>query len=393
MQSPLKAKVGLMTASLIMMSYMAPTAVLADIAKSFPLANPSIVQMVITMPSLVSIVVGMVVGRLTRWFYKRHLLLLAMVIFVIVGPLPFFVRGSLAVILLSAALLGLGLGILGTCVPALICDCFEGKTRTFLMGVQAAFISGGSTVFTLLGGQLGKQNWANCFLVYFLVVPVFIVAFFTLPKGQLEKPAPQAKGEKRTRWITKALVYYAAVGFLFHSLILVFSSNISMLVEDKGLGGAGESSIIAMLFTLIGVPVGFMVHLVIRKFGQKVLPLTTAAAFVGMLLCFVGNQLWTLWLGAVFCGAAMQQFVPSGNLFSAESATPSNRSLSIATFQSTSNLGVAISPLLMGALIPGGNVAFRYLAAAAAFAVLGIFTALAHPKHPKALPPATESIA
>ncbi|MDL2293000.1 MFS transporter [Ruminococcaceae bacterium OttesenSCG-928-D13] len=388
MKPQLKAKIGLMTVSLIMMSYMAPTAVLADIAQAFPAADPTLVQMIISMPSLLSIVVGLVVGRLTRWVYKRHLLLLAVLIMLIGGPLPFFASNSLGIILFSTALLGLGLGILGTCVPGLICDCFEGQERSFLIGIQAAFISGGSTVFTLLGGQLGRLGWRYCFLVYYLAVPMLAVAFFTLPKGRLEKPEPRPPGTKRAGWLTKPLVYFALVGFLFNVFVMVFSSNIAMLVEGRALGGANESSIVAMLFTLVGIPVGCLVHLVIRKFGKLVLPLTAVLGCVGMLLCLAGGQLWVLWLGAVFCGAAMQQFVPSGNLFSAEAASPENRSLSIATFQSFSNLGVAASPLIMGTLIPGPDVSMRFLVAAAGFALLSAVAAFARPREQAGVPPA-----
>lgn len=374
-----KAKIGLMAVSMTMMCYITPTAALADLARAFPRADPAAVQMIISAPSLLSIAVSLVAGRLTRWIHKRHLLLVALLLFIASGPLPFYVSGSLEVVLLSAAVVGVGLGIMVTCSIGLICDCFEGGARTFLLELQAAFISAGGTAFNLLGGWLGGRSWQQCFLAYYLIVPVFLVAFLTLPKGRLEKPTDRQPAEKPAGWLTVPILYYALATFFFHACILVFSGNIAMLVAARGLGGARESGMVAMLFTLIGIPVGCTVHLSIKRLGRRVIPITSFVASAGMLLCFLGGGLWPLWLGAALCGAGMQQFVPTGSLFAADASRPENRSLGIAIFQSAGNMGAALSPLILSALVPGTDASPRFWAAAVGFALLGMATALVRP--------------
>ena len=192
-------KIGLMASSVPMMSFLAPTAVLADIAEAFPDSSLQTVQIITSMPSLLGVLSSLLVGKLTPRFYKRHLILAATLFYLAGGLLPCVLHQALWQILFGAGLLGIGLGIMLTCVASLICDSYDERESGVLIGLQAAFISGGGMVFTWLGGQLGKNNWEHAFFAYVLAAVILVIDLFWLPLGKLENKRKLAAEGKACR--------------------------------------------------------------------------------------------------------------------------------------------------------------------------------------------------
>ena len=58
-----------------------------------------------------------------------------------------------------------------------------------MMGLQAASISGGAMIFSLLGGQFSKLGWSRAYLAFLLLIPCMIIVAKCMPKGLLENEA------------------------------------------------------------------------------------------------------------------------------------------------------------------------------------------------------------
>lgn len=362
-----KGKIGLMTASFVMMSFLTPNSVLARIAESFPGTSLETVQMVTTMPSLIAIGVALLIGKMTPYFYKKTLILISECFYLAGGLFPYFFHQRIAFLLLGAAILGIGLGIMLICVAALICDCYDEKESSRLMGIQAAFISGGGMVFLWLGGQLGRRQWEHCFLAYLLVFAILAVDLFCLPKGKLD--GKRTKGEARQP-VPKEVWFYAILGFFVYLFITVYQSNVPMLVEIRSMGGPAESSYASMSYTFAGMVAGCLTGRIIGKIGRRIFPAAVLLAMAGMTLGFFSGQLWMLCLAGMFGGAAFSTFTPAGNFYAALRGKDRNRSVCIAVFTSFSNFGQAVSPLVIGVLMRPFSIEQRFLGAAAAFVVL-----------------------
>lgn len=366
-------KIGLMASSFLMMSFLVPTSVLADIAAAFPDVSLETVQMITSVPSLVGVISALLVGKLTPYFYKRHLIIAATLFFLVGGILPAFFHQTVWHILFGAGLLGIGLGIMLTCVVALICECYDERESGVLIGFQAAFISGGGMVFAWLGGQLGKERWENAFFAYVPVVLILVINLLWLPHGKLE--AKKDNSGKKER-VPPQVWFYALVGFLFCLFIMVYNSNISMLVGIREFGGSVEASYASMCYTFAGMIAGCVSGYLIPKLKEYTFVLSAFLAAVGMLLAFFSGSLLMLCAGGLFCGAAFSTFNPAGNYFAAQKAGQNNRSFCIAVFTSLCSLGQAVSPIVIAWIMKPLPITQRFLGTTVAFVLITVFLVL-----------------
>ncbi len=365
-----KAKVGIFTASLCQMCYLVPSSLLSAIAKSFPDVSPSVIQMLITLPSLVSIAVALLVGQLSHLLWKKHVIIASTASILLGGMLQALFPHSLAVLMLGCCLLGIGLGGLLTDVSALITDCFTGKECSTVLGIQSAFISGGGALLTFLGGQLGKSDWKNCFWAYGLVAVYLVIEILFLPKGRLsEKPRKAAaSGAKLPQQMWVASV----TGFLFFLFLTVYNTNISMLVDARGLG---DASIAATVYNVAGMLLGFFVGALTAKLHKKIMGMAVALGAVGLLITFLSRNLILTCIGGACAGASFAIFMPSGNFFSSEAAHPDVKAKAISVYSAVSNIGIAVSPILVGSLagLLHADVAGKFLTAAVACALVAAY--------------------
>jgi len=133
-----KQRIGILSPCLVMMSYLIANTVIADAAAEFSHVSISVVQMLVTLPSLLCLVFSLVVGILARKFDKKTLITASMATYVLGGVLPILFNGNIWILLFFSAVLGAGMGGLVTSTAAIICDYYEGAERSRMLGFQAA---------------------------------------------------------------------------------------------------------------------------------------------------------------------------------------------------------------------------------------------------------------
>ena len=145
-----KSKIGILASCFCAMSYLTFAPVVASMAASFPEVSLSLVQMVVTLPSLMFIVVSPLSGTLMRRFAKKKLALLAVALYFISAVFGYVFQENFYLVLLGSAIMGCGTGLLMPVTNALICDQFEGTERSSMMGLNATFVAVGGLTFTFL---------------------------------------------------------------------------------------------------------------------------------------------------------------------------------------------------------------------------------------------------
>lgn len=367
----LKGKAGLMTASLMMMSFLAPTSILARIAEAFPETPLQIVQLLTVIPNVISVISSILAGKLTSRFYKRHLILISGLFCPAAGLFIFFFHPSVYIMVFFTALMGISCGIRITCVPALICDCYNEKESSRLIGMQAGFISAGAMLFIWIGGQLSKEHWEYCYLSYLLVLLLLIIEFFCLPKGRLDR---KKENNKVKDPIPKSILFYTFIAFFFGIFIFTFNSNISMVIDIRQLGGTVEASYVSMLYNLAGAAAGCITGFVILKFREHTFTWGLLLGILGMTLCFLGIQFVPLCIGGILCGAAFSVVIPVGNYFASVNSSDYNRAFCIAFFNAGSAMGQFASPLFFGSVLGMLSIEQRFLGSAAGLTILILVT-------------------
>src|SRR5699024_12046603 len=120
-----------------------------------------------------------------------------LVIYLIGGIGPQLVP-TIELLLALRLILGAGVGLVMPLSMSLINDYYSGKERTQMMGYNSAFSNFGGIVTMLLAGWLASFGWCTPFNVYFLGLFIFILIFFFLPKGEVQKPLEHSSKTKIT---------------------------------------------------------------------------------------------------------------------------------------------------------------------------------------------------
>lgn len=134
------------------------------------------ISLILTLPALFVVLGGPVSGFLTDRFGRKKVLVSALFLCGLSGSAGFLLS-SLWMILVSRALVGLGIAGVTTATNALISDLFEGPARERFMGFQSAITGFNGVVFLILGGILADINWHYAFLAYLPLLVLFPLAW------------------------------------------------------------------------------------------------------------------------------------------------------------------------------------------------------------------------
>ena len=347
----MKQKIGILSSCAIMMSYLAISPVIADISNAFPKTNISVVQMVITLPTLMSLVFSLLAGRLARKFYKKTLIMLSLCAYLIGGLLPVIFHQSIHFLLLCSAIIGVGTGGMLTLSAAIICDYYTGKDRNRMMGLQAASISGGAMIFSLLGGQLSKLGWSRAYLAFLLLIPCMIIVAKCMPKGLLENEASVSSHVKPRRNLSGYVWFFSIIGFVYYICQNTYNTNASLYIQEAGLGGAQTASIATSVYTFSGILAGLMLERLMEIMKRYSLIFAIFITGLGLFLTYASPTLPFIVMGGFLCGFGFSTFTPAGTCLVSDHATLSQRSMSIAIFSAFTNVGASLSPIIVNTLI------------------------------------------
>lgn len=376
MSEKMKARIGLLLSAMGMMSFLAPAAVMAAMVQEFPDTNVSLIQMIITIPSLISIPLGLVAARLAKKFFKKALIIFGTGCYFVGGILPFFLHGSAEVILACSCIIGVGMGIAMTAITALICEFFQGEERGGMLGLYAAFIAIGGTLASLLGGRLGASTWYHAFLAYLFLIPIIICEIIFLPKGHLDQE--EETGVQQSKRMSKQVWVIALTGFVFYVCVNVINNNAAMLVAERSLGGAVESSYITTCYTIAGLITGVFVGKIVMKLQRKSIATAYGLGAVGMLIVFAGTSIPVICIGAFISGVGFCIFASTANFHVSEMSTPSTLTFSLAFLSAIINLGQAFSPIILNTAssVAGTDVKARFIVAAVGSIIIAVLAGL-----------------
>lgn len=125
-------KGAILTMSFVQMGTNGIAPILAQIAAAFPEASSSTVQFLMTFPSIFCVIFTMLAALLSDRLPKKTLALSGLTIVAAGGILACLFHGSMTILFVWAALLGIGIGMVAPIAPSLINEFFEGEERQSL---------------------------------------------------------------------------------------------------------------------------------------------------------------------------------------------------------------------------------------------------------------------
>lgn len=180
-------------------AFSAFSAILAVLGELYPDISRAGIQMVLAVPSLMSVPATLLTGFMTSRVHKKTIAEAALVLLLVGGLLPLvIIRPHIGILFASSALIGVGQGLLHPLASMLVCQYWEdGSERSRVLGFKQALNYLGAAVVSLLVGALALARWSFAYLVYLGVVPVLIISARKLPRGGLEERLVGGLGARR----------------------------------------------------------------------------------------------------------------------------------------------------------------------------------------------------
>lgn len=340
MKGNFKILAGIYSSSLVLMGLIVPVSVLANIAHAFPGSSITTIQLMVTLPSLISIFSALIVSKFAHKFYKKHVAIFFTVLYMVSGIMPVFFHANIYQLLVSAAFVGVSLGGLQNPMTSIIPDYFEGQARGVVLGLISTFVCLGGMIYTQAASRFGASDWTHAFYAYGIMVIFLIGEILFMPKGKLEEKASTGNRAK----VPTEVIWACALGFVLYTCYQVFNSNEALLIVERKLGGTIQAGYASAACTGAGIIAGIIVGPWLKIFKKHSIPATFITTCIGLAICIVAHSIVLLCIGGFVAALGYQTFTPLGGMKAAEVSGPIGMAFNMALVNAMCSMGQALSP-------------------------------------------------
>lgn len=340
--------------------------------EAFPEASPTFIKLILTAPSLMIIPFSFVSSYLTQKMTKRSILMIGLLIYLIAGIAPQFIN-NIEIIFILRLVLGAGVGLVMPLSMSLINDYYTDTERTKMMGYNSAFSNFGGIITMLVAGWLASFGWQVPFNVYFLGLAIFILVYFYLPKGDVQK---KSESSKKNRLPIQVYGYALAMGAVMLAYYSI-ATNIALYLEQNALGGATLAGTVVSFTTVGGMITSFFLVRIEMTFKQYIIPVMLTFMALAFFLLSITNLVPIVILSVCFVGFGQGALFPVITLKALDKVELHQADRVVAWTSSFTFLGQFMSPIVLdtvGKLFNQEAIRFQYTVLSIAIFLIVILT-------------------
>lgn len=371
MKGKMNLVVSLFSISLITMAAMNISPALSSIAAAYPEIPDEMIQLLITIPSFSIIFASLCSDFLAKRISVKSTVLLGAAIFTLAGTAPLVVNGY-AFMLISRILIGLGLGIMSPLASTIIFKQFtDVRQRDNMIGWQGCASSLGNIITTILAGLLAVLGHKIVFTIHLAGLITFFCVLFLLPAEEKEKSVKvnrAASGPKRMEKLPAATYVWLAAPFAYMAFLHCFAINLSMFVEDSGIGNSAISGLGLSMLTVGSFFSGLFYGKISSWMKQYTMPIGIFISSVGLMVMALSHQPAGVYASGIITGFGMTLVTPVIVINVVGSAPASMTTFVIALNSAMTNLGFSVAPYTVtgvSRLFVGDSIRGRYYVCAA----------------------------
>lgn len=342
-------KAAILSMSVVQMGTNAISPILADIASAFPEADTSIIQFLMTFPSLMVLFFSLFSSMISHWISKKLLSATGCILFCLSGILSFVFNDNLYLLFIWAGIMGVGIGLVIPMATSLISDWFDSNEEAQLMGLQSTAANLGAMLMTFFGGLLASIHWSYNYLVYLIAIPGIFLTLVYLPA---HTPKVDDTSHSNATKITifsliknKTILISCILAFIVTMLFNTIPTNLSMLLSEKQIGTSSTSGTGTTLLLLSGAIGGLCFGKLSKLLGKYITVFGFSMLAIGQLLCATSSEISFIFIGCLIAGCSISTVMPQATI-SATSHAQENTATASALVMGSSNLGGFCAPLL-----------------------------------------------
>ena len=339
--------------------------IMVDVFKNIPGAE-LFVKLALTLPALFIAFIAPISGNISDRFGRKKVLIIGLILYGVGGFSPFFLK-NLSLILVSRALLGLGLGSLFSTATALIGDYFSGNERRKVLSLQGAFVSLGGLLFVGGSGFLAGINWRFPFILYLVSFLILPAAVFILKEPETHRTGEINSEFRKKENPLKTIIFINISVFICMVFFLVIHTQLPFFLKGLNRNSTSLMGILMILLNLVGFFSASFYSLIRQKLSYILIyGLFFVFMGIGFYLMGLGSGNITLFSGILFCGISAGLVVPNTSVWLQEITAPEARGRMMGIMTSSMFIGQFLSPVVMQPVL-------EYLPEGMLFQYLGIF--------------------
>lgn len=341
------------------------------IAEAFPDIPLNTIMQISTLPSLflipATIIAGAVAGNKVKF---KTLIKIGLILYAIAGVVPAFVSDFTA-ILVSRAVVGVGVGILFSLSNASVIRLFDGQQRGNIMGGGSVAANLGGIVLQMLGGILVAMSWKYTFYAHALGFIALLLVFIGFPE-------PETIEEETTKEKVKlpgavfVFATLAGIGFLLVFPLLVSLSTI-ITIRDMGSGTAAGLGL--SLFTVGGMISSVFFGKLYKTLNRFTFTFNIIVTVLGMLVVYFANSIIVVYIGMTIVGMGYMLVVPTLMMETGKITSPKGIPLASGFIIGFMNVGSFLSTYyitLVGKVSGNTDVSYPILVSIVMFVIIAV---------------------
>ena len=266
--------------SFSVMYSMLTTVILNDLYIAFP-NDELLVTATLSWPFILTAVSGLVGGWLLRFMSAKTELIVSSVL-ILMGVAPRFFQTPECV-LMFCMIQGVGAGFANTAGMAMINEMFADEAkRSKQMGYYNFVMAIGGVVISFFGGLLAVNGWQFAYDIYFIAIPMIILAILFLPNSKngsragaqdtlvAEEAAVDTQEDESKGSIGKFAVFFIT-SFLWFMISALQQAFISVYLGEVGVGDVAFAGVCTSLTTVGSACACVLFGFIFPHFRRKVM--------------------------------------------------------------------------------------------------------------------------
>ena len=303
--------------SMFQMGMVALSPIVASVTEAFPGTSQVAAQSAATFLNLIMTFTSLCSGKVAKVISRKAMVLCGMGLVMASGFLGAFLTAALWHVYLWSGLIGLGTGLFVPAVSSMMVDCISDEQRDSVAGLQTASVNLGGMLLSLFAGILAATTWTNAYLVFgAALIPLLLSAKSLSRENRETEPAQRSAKLPYAVWI------YTISTLIFGILYFTFTTNISLLMAERGGVDTTLSGTATAVFMLGGCLLGFLFKSIVRGFGDKTAAFAFCMVAVSHGLIFLVDHAVVLMVAAFVGGGSLSVLFPFFLLKLAEKVSP-----------------------------------------------------------------------
>jgi MFS family permease len=314
-----------------------------------------LVPLTMTAPMLMMAGLSVFAGELADRFGRKRLLVVATVLYALVGTAPLYLQ-SLGAIIASRFALGIMEAVLMTVSTTMIGDYYSGAKRERFMSLQTTVSASSAFLLNMVGGVVAEHGWRAPYAVFalsLLLAPLMMIYLWE-PQSRASMTAEQVAEDNRG-FRPGLLVFTCVLSFLNGIMFLTVPVHFGYL---HGAIGVQSPSAIGFAYGLnsLGVIAGTLLFgWVLAGRLRVAFQLATGAlvAGIGFVLMQSADSYAALTVAGMVNGLGAGITLPALVTWNMRGLPVSRRGMGTGAFQSGFFLGLFVNPIVIVALEKG----------------------------------------